>query len=97
MDFKGLVKRLAHVLGVFALEQNWQNENRFQEDWWIKYSPTIDVQFWLNDDSSSANYNKVEVWVYPIFQKNRDEMETDTSSGVLLTVLNKPAKQEELF
>jgi hypothetical protein len=83
--FRQKVSEIMNELKNFAADQMRSNPARTDEDFWEAFNDEIDVQFCVNDDESHENFNKYEVWAYPIVEKFGN-MTTDASEGVLIAV-----------
>lgn len=85
-DFKEQVSRQLAEIQAFAGKILAAGANRHDEDFWEAYSDDIDVQFSLNDDPASPDFEKMEIFAYPIVDKNGGR-ETDTSEYVQIPLV----------
>ena len=61
--FKQLIEDNKRDIFAFIIEHR---NDCTDEDWWITFSPEIELQFTLNDDKTAYNYGKTEVWAYAV-------------------------------
>lgn len=86
-QFGRTVKAVIEPLIEFAKKELAENPAREDSDFWSRFDDSIDVQFYVNDDPESANYNRREIWVFPIIEKRRGETETDLNTSILIAVI----------
>lgn len=90
MNFEKTVENRRAELEEFIKRQLAENPN--DTDFWAEFDPTLDVQFSENDDEESENFGKMEFFVYPIVEDERNGgVKTDTSIYVQIFLTDRSA------